>query len=80
MRLKFLTRILAFGILLNSVPINSFAGILSDETRYETFTDNNIVINDILEEDKTNIKIEGNTLVNSIGKMSTANNAVIKDN
>ena len=80
MRLKILTRILAFGILLNSVPINSFAGILSDDTRYETFTDNNIVINDILEEDKTNIKIEGNTLVNSIGKMSTANNAVIKDN
>ena len=80
MRLKNLTRILAFGVLLNSVPINSFAGMLSDDTRYETFTDNNIVINDILEEDKTNIKIEGNTLVNSIGKMSTANNAVIKDN
>ena len=68
MRLKILTKILAFGILLNSVPINSFAGILSDDTRYETFTDNNIVINDILEEDKTNIKIEGNTLVNVIGK------------
>ena len=64
MKLKNISRLLVFGILLNNIPINSFASILSEDTRYETFTDSNITINDILEEDKTDIKIEGNTLVN----------------
>ena len=64
MKLKNISRMLAFGIFLNSIPINSFASVLSEDTRYETFTESDITINDILEEDKTDIKIEGNTLVN----------------
>ena len=61
---KTLSRLLAFGILINNIPINSFAGILPEDGRCETFAGNNITVNDMLEEDKTNIKIEGNSLVN----------------
>ena len=61
---KTFSKMLAFGILLNSVPINSFAGILSDDGRYETFEGSDITINDILEEDKVDVEIEGNTMVN----------------
>ena len=64
MKLKTLSKLLAFGILVNSMPINSFAGILSEDNRYETFTGNNITVNDILEEEKVGVEIEGNTLVN----------------
>ena len=66
MRIKTLSKFLTLGILLNSIPINSFAGILSEDTRYETFLGSNITINNLLEEDKSEIKIEGNTLVNHI--------------
>ena len=66
MRLKkFISGSLTLGILLNSIPINSFAGILSEDSRYETFEGNSIKIDNILEEDKTDVEIEGNTLVNN---------------
>ena len=61
---KTFSKILALGILLNSIPINSFAGMLSEDNRYETFEGDNITINDILEEDEVDVEIEGNTLVN----------------
>lgn len=79
--LKKTSKTLIFGILFNNIPINSFASILSDDTRYETFIKDEITITDILEEDKTNIKIEGKSLVNSIGRMShILNDGVIRDN
>ena len=62
---KTLSKLLAFGILINCMPITSFAGILSEDGRYETFTGNNITVNDILESDEVDVKIEGNTLVNA---------------
>ena len=49
---------------MSSLNLNSFAGILSDDTGYETFEGNNITINDILEEDKVDVEIEGNSFVN----------------
>ena len=61
---KTFSKILAFGILLNSVPIDSFAGILSEDGRYETFEGSDITINDVLEEDKVDVEVEGNTMVN----------------
>ena len=64
MKLKNISRLLTFGVLLNSIPINSFAGVLSEDARYETFTDSDITINDVLEEDKTDVKVKGDSLVN----------------
>lgn len=79
--LKNINKLLVFGMLYNSMSTNSFAGILSDDTRYETFIKDDIIVNDILEEDKTTIKLKGTSLVNSIGKIShLLNDGVIKDN
>ena len=63
---KTFSKMLALGILINGVSINSFAGTLSGNGRYETFEDSDIAINDILEEDKVDVEIEGNTLINLI--------------
>ena len=64
MKTKNLSKLLVFGILLNSIPINAFASVLSEDIRYETFTDNNISIPNVLEEDKVDVKLEGDTLIN----------------
>ena len=65
---KTFSKMLALGILINNIPINSFAGILSDDGRYETFEGSDITVNDVLEEDKVDIEVEGNSLVNLHGK------------
>ena len=70
MKLKNLNKILAFGILLNSISINSFAGVLSDDTRHETFLESNMTIPNILEEGKTNLKITGTTLYSVIDSLN----------
>ena len=70
---KNFSKMLAFGILLNSTSINSFASILSEDGRYETFEGSNITISDVLEEDKVDIEIEGNTLVNLINSEDHSN-------
>ena len=62
---KFISGSLVAGLLFNSAPI-SFAGELSDNGRYETFEGNNITIDNILEEDKVDVEVEGNTLVNLV--------------
>ena len=71
---KIFSKILAFGILLNNISINSFAGILSEDGRYETFEGSDITIPDILEEDKVDVEIEGNTLVNVLRDVTLINN------
>ena len=60
---KLISSSLAVGLMLNSVSI-SFAGILSDDGRYETFEGSSITINDILEEGEVDVEVEGNTLIN----------------
>ena len=60
---KIISKSLAIGLLFNSMS-TSFASTLSEDGRYETFEGNNITIDNILEEDKVDIEIEGNTLVN----------------
>ena len=60
---KIISTSLAVGLIINNVPI-SFAGILSEDGRQESFIDNPITVSDILETTNTDIKIEGNTLVN----------------
>ena len=64
MKIKNLSKLLTIGVLLNSISFNSFAGVLSGDSRYETFDDGNITVEDILDINKTDVKIEGNTLVN----------------
>ena len=68
MKFKNISKLLTIGILLNSLNLNSFAGILSSDTRYESFESNDISITDILEEQKVTPEIEGDTLVNVAGK------------
>lgn len=79
MKLKSLSRLLAFGVLVNSISINSFAGILSEDSRYETFTGNNMTVNDVLEEEKIDIKVEGNTLVNLVNIEDESNLSISGD-
>ena len=65
MRFKNISKLLIFGLLFNNTGINSsVVGELSDDTRYETFTGNDITVDNILEEDEVDVEIEGNTLVN----------------
>ena len=64
---KLISKGLVIGLLFNSIS-TSFASTLSEDGRYETFEGNNITINDILEEDKVDIEIDGNTLVNLYSK------------
>ena len=66
MKTKNISRLLLTGVILNSLNLNSFASILSEDGRYETFEGNNITIDNILEEDKVDVEIEGNTLVNLV--------------
>ena len=66
MRFKNINKLLSVGILLNSFNLNSFAGVLSKDGRYEYFEGNNITINDVLEEDTVDIEVEGNTLINTL--------------
>ena len=61
---KHISKILLTGILINNLSILSNAGTLSPDTRYETFEGSSIKIDDILEEEKVDVEIEGNTLVN----------------
>lgn len=43
-----------------------FAEVLSDDGIYEAFNGNNITVDNVLEEDKIDIEIEGNALVNLV--------------
>ena len=73
LRLKrFVSSSLALGILFNNIltPFNSFAGVLSDNARYEAFEGSNLVIDDILEDDKVDVEIGGNTVVNLLGDIT----------
>lgn len=64
LKLKNTSKLLIVGILFNSISLNSFAGRLSPDTRYETFEGNDITITDIIEDDVVDVEVEGNTLVN----------------
>ena len=61
---KLISKSLAIGLFLNSSMI-SFAGILSDDGRYETFEGDYITIDNVLEEGSVELdEIQGNTMVN----------------
>ena len=57
--LKFLSMLLLF----DCIPF-SLAGDISEDSRYETFNENIVSVNDVLENDKTEVFLEGNTLAN----------------
>ena len=71
MKFKIISKLLPLGIALSSINLNSYAGSFSNDNRYETFNDTYITVNDILEDDNTNVKIYGNTLVNLAGELTT---------
>ena len=59
---KFISRTVIAGLLFSN--ISSVASVMSEDGRYESFEGDNIIIEDILEDDKVDVEIEGNTLVN----------------
>ena len=76
MRLKkLISSSLAIGLLFNSAP-PSLASVILEDGRYETFEGNNITVNDVLEENKVDIEIEGNTLVNLLGTAFPSNSNI----
>ena len=60
---RMISKGLIVGMLFNNIGY-SFANAKSLDRRYETFEGNNITIDNVLEEDKVNVEIEGNTMVN----------------
>ena len=72
LKLKSISRLLAFSIFIQNLNILSFANSLSEDGRYETFEGSNIKIDNILEEDKVDTVIQGDTLVNLLGTQGTA--------
>ena len=68
---KLISKSLAIGLLFNS-GLTSFAGTLSEDSRHERFEGNNITIDNVLEEDKIDVEIEGNTLVNLLGSQGSS--------
>lgn len=70
MKLKsIISKTLVIGLLLNN-GLTSLAGVLSEDGRYETFEGSSITIDNILEEDKVDIEIEGNTLISPMKNVS----------
>ena len=63
---KIISVSLIAGILSLTIQKNSFSGTLSEDGRYETFEGSNIFVGDVLKEDKVDVEVEGNTLVNLI--------------
>lgn len=63
---QLVSKLLVAGVCISNTGINSLAGVLSEDGRYETFEGNSILIKDVYENDKADIEIEGNTLVNLI--------------
>ena len=62
---KLISSSLVVGLIFNTT-LTSLADVLSQDGRYETFEGNNITIDNILEEDKIDVEIEGETLINLI--------------
>lgn len=84
---KEISKILIIGILINNLSILSHARTLSPDTRYEIFEGTDITISDILEEDRADVEIEGNTIVNLCGDIidkdssaSVNNNLIVFEN
>ncbi|MBQ8997187.1 MAG: hypothetical protein IJ086_00675 [Clostridium sp.] len=64
---KFISTTVAMGLLLNNV--SSVASVLPEDSRYETFEGDNITVDNVLEESKVDVEIEGNTMVNLMKKV-----------
>ena len=81
MKIKTISKLLISGIFLNTISSNiSLAGMLSTDTRYETFEGDGLVIDDILEEDNIDVEIGGNTLVNFVNYKTGYTQSAVKDN
>ena len=61
---KIISKMSIAALFLTSVNTYSYAGVISPDNRYETFNSGNIVVEDVLESNKSNVEVSGNTLVN----------------
>lgn len=78
---KHISKLLLIGILINNFLFMSNAGVLSSDTRYETFEGSHIKIDDILEEGTVDVEVEGSALVNLVqGVKSKSNSSWISIN
>ena len=66
---KIISSGLALCLIFNNTSL-SLANVISEDGRYETFEGNNITIDNVLEEDKVDVEIEGNTMVNLVSMPS----------
>lgn len=57
-------KMFAVIFLFSNISFNSLAGTLPEDDRYESFEGDNIVVSDIIENNKVDVEIEGSTLVN----------------
>ena len=73
---QLLSKVLVICIFISNTVFNSLASTLSEDTRYETFEGNSMKIDDIIEDSKVDIEIEGNTLVNLAPQDWTVGNSV----
>lgn len=61
---KFISKTIIASLFMTNTILNTNASIWTEDERYETFKGNNISIHNILEEEKTEVLLEGNSLVN----------------
>ena len=64
MKFKSISSLLTAMLLSSSCYINSFAGAVSKDSRYEIIEGSTLTANDILEEDVLDVEVKGSTLVN----------------
>lgn len=71
---KLISNSLAIGLIFNNASI-SLASLLSEDGRYETFINDELKVENILEDSNVSIEIYGNTLVNLLDIASAGNNS-----
>ena len=75
MKLKNMGKMLSFVILLNTIPFNSLASTIPNESRYEVFKGNSITVKDNYDVNKKDVSIAGNTVVNCLSDVSGISNS-----
>ena len=73
MKLKYISKLLTIGVLLNSLTLNTYASTIIPTNRYEDFDSNYITVDDSLESYSTDLKLKGASMINlSSGEFTKA--------
>ncbi|MBQ8997109.1 MAG: hypothetical protein IJ086_00285, partial [Clostridium sp.] len=66
---KIIPTAISISLLTNMIFVSSSNSTWSDDGRYEIFKDTDITVHDIIEDDNTNVKLKGDTLVNLVNNL-----------